>query len=305
MPPQVQGPFSMPVDDLAVPTALADKQRVDHTETAAIVELLGSVEGRTALIVDDFTIYAGTLDSVETQPAKLSSKVEVVSVAKLFAEAIRRINDREDRRVKPLVVLEPRVGFPRAVLGLWSRVRHTMRVDRLEVSLRPFQEDDLVLCDRSVTEPDFSGPFEWAGFASPQEYRRRWREDGLLGASPYNLVVAAASDDAAVGWVNWRNTDRSGQGVWEIGVLIVADMRGRGAGTAAQSLLADYLFSTTTAHRIWAGTEMENVTEQRALERCGFRQEGLLRGHHFRDGRWRDSFIYGLTRPDNLTRPRP
>jgi RimJ/RimL family protein N-acetyltransferase len=63
-------------------------------------------------------------------------------------------------------------------------------------------------------------------------------------------------------------------------------------------MLVDYLFSTTTAHRIWAGTEVENVAEQRALERCGFRQEGRLRGTHFRNGRWRDGLIYGIIRDD-------
>ena len=174
--PQVQGFFRIPVDDLyslpvlcdaiaakglgdlvvvapdagfakkarewanrlQAPTAIADKRRVDHTESAEIVELIGSVEGRTALIVDDFTISAGTLidaarvlvergatsvyaavthgllagaanarlddspierlfmtDSVETQPDGLSAKVEVVSVAGLFGEAIRRIAGRE------------------------------------------------------------------------------------------------------------------------------------------------------------------------------------------------------------------
>ena len=36
-----------------------------------------------------------TTDSVETQPAGLSAKVEVVSVGGLFAEAIRRIAARE------------------------------------------------------------------------------------------------------------------------------------------------------------------------------------------------------------------
>jgi len=125
-------------DRLQAPTAIADKRRVDHSESAEIVELIGSVEGRTALIVDDFTISAGTLvdaarvllergaksvyaavshglltadanqrlddspivslfitDSVETQPAPLSPKVEVVSVAPLFGEAISRIANRE------------------------------------------------------------------------------------------------------------------------------------------------------------------------------------------------------------------
>ena len=125
-------------DRLHAPLAIADKRRVDHSESAEIVDLIGSVEGHTALIVDDFTISAGTLvdaarvvtergaesvyavvshglltesaaarldaspiqrlfmtDSVETQPAALPAKVEVVSVAGLFGEAIRRIAHRE------------------------------------------------------------------------------------------------------------------------------------------------------------------------------------------------------------------
>jgi ribose-phosphate pyrophosphokinase len=123
---------------LDAPTAIADKRRTAHDESAEILEVLGSVEGMTALIVDDFTISGGTLvdaaraliergavsvyaavshgllagdaserldespieklfitDSVETQPARLSAKVEVVSVAPLFGEAIRRIASRE------------------------------------------------------------------------------------------------------------------------------------------------------------------------------------------------------------------
>jgi ribose-phosphate pyrophosphokinase len=96
------------------------------------------VAGRTAVLVDDFTISAGTLvsaaeqlaargasdvyamvshgvltpgsveridaspirkliitDSVENQPVALSAKIEVVSVAPLFAEAISSIHYRK------------------------------------------------------------------------------------------------------------------------------------------------------------------------------------------------------------------
>jgi ribose-phosphate pyrophosphokinase len=123
---------------LHAPLAIADKRRVDHSESAEVVELIGSVEGRTALIVDDFTISAGTLvdaarvltergaasvyaavshglltdsavehltgssiqrlfmtDSVETHPVALPGNVEVISVAGLLGEAIRRIARRE------------------------------------------------------------------------------------------------------------------------------------------------------------------------------------------------------------------
>lgn len=171
--------------------------------------------------------------------------------------------------------------------------------------LRPFEEQDLAICERAIEDPDFAGPFEWNGFVSAESFRRRWQDDRLLGRSPYNLVVASVEDNSAVGWVDWRDTDRAGPGAWEIGIVIVPEMRGRGAGSAAQSQLVDYLFATTPTYRIWAGTEVENIAEQRALERCGLRQEGLLQGHHFRDGQWRDSYIYAITRPNNPDRPRP
>lgn len=174
--PQIQGFFHIPVDDLyALPVlceelarkqlpnlivvspdtgfvkqarkyasylgtsiAVADKQRKAHDERAEILEIIGDVRGKNALIVDDFTISTGTLvnaahkliergalavyaavshgvfsegsmerleqspirnllvtDSIETQPVVLSSKVQVVSVAPLFGEAIRRIHKRE------------------------------------------------------------------------------------------------------------------------------------------------------------------------------------------------------------------
>ena len=46
---------------LGVPYAIADKERTDHSETAHMLDLIGDVDGKTALIVDDFTITAGSL----------------------------------------------------------------------------------------------------------------------------------------------------------------------------------------------------------------------------------------------------
>lgn len=123
---------------LGTSIAIADKERKGHDERAEVLEIIGDVAGKTALIVDDFTISAGTLanaadklvergakavyaavshgvfsegsmqriersaiqhllvtDSIENQPVTFSDKVEVVSVAPLFGEAIRRIHNRE------------------------------------------------------------------------------------------------------------------------------------------------------------------------------------------------------------------
>ena len=46
---------------LNLPIAIGDKERVDHTENASILEVIGEVKGKDCLIVDDFTISGGTL----------------------------------------------------------------------------------------------------------------------------------------------------------------------------------------------------------------------------------------------------
>ncbi|WP_028552403.1 ribose-phosphate diphosphokinase [Paenibacillus sp. UNC451MF] len=48
-------------DYLGAPLAIGDKTRTDHNERAEILELIGHVEGKTALIIDDFSISGGTL----------------------------------------------------------------------------------------------------------------------------------------------------------------------------------------------------------------------------------------------------
>jgi ribose-phosphate pyrophosphokinase len=123
---------------LRTSVAIGDKERVAHDEKAEVLEIIGDVEGKTAIIVDDFTISGGTLvraalrlkekganeiyamishgvfaagsmeriddspikkvivtDTVENQPVKMSQKIDIVSAASLFGEAIKSIHNRD------------------------------------------------------------------------------------------------------------------------------------------------------------------------------------------------------------------
>jgi RimJ/RimL family protein N-acetyltransferase len=194
--------------------------------------------------------------------------------------------------------LHPRAwssGLPRfawsATLGHISTNWHQ------SIELRqPTWPDCAVSSSTSSTRPQ---PFEWTGFRDPGARRRRWEQDGWIGRDSTHLAVAL-SDGTLAGIVSWRTIKAGGPegGCLEIGALLFPEHRGRGLGSAAQRLLVGYLFATTLANRLQAITDVENLAEQRALERIGFRREGVMRGLAFIGGQWRDGVLYARLRGD-------
>jgi RimJ/RimL family protein N-acetyltransferase len=75
----------------------------------------------------------------------------------------------------------------------------------------------------------------------------------------------------------------------------VPEARGKGHGSAAQQLLAEYLFASTV-YRLEAGTDLENVADQRALQKAGFEREGVARQSQYRDGGYHDMVMFSRLR---------
>jgi [ribosomal protein S5]-alanine N-acetyltransferase len=163
------------------------------------------------------------------------------------------------------------------------------------VRLRAFTEDDLPFLDRLGTDPDLLGEFEWPGFTDPRTQRRRWEKDGYISADA-SAAAVVRPDGTVVGLVTWAPCGFPADVSYGIGVGIAPEHRRQGFGTAAQDLLVEYLLDHTTTHRIEARTNDGNIGEQKALERLGFRQEGLMRGRSFLRGAYVGVLVYGLLR---------
>jgi RimJ/RimL family protein N-acetyltransferase len=132
------------------------------------------------------------------------------------------------------------------------------------------------------------------------------REGALIREDRGTLVVEAG--DRPIGTVSWHvemygpNPESA---AWNIGINLIPEARGQGFGGEAQRLLAEHLFATTRANRVEAMTDVENIPEQRALEKAGFAREGVLRGAQFRGGGWHDIVVYALVRPPAPRMERP
>ncbi|MCX4555490.1 GNAT family N-acetyltransferase [Streptomyces phaeochromogenes] len=165
------------------------------------------------------------------------------------------------------------------------------------VTLRPVDEDGLTVMERFLTDPEEASPFQWYGWWDTGRWRRQWAETGLITDDAGHLIVEL--DGETVGFVAWRKIVATRTSYyWNMGIALLRETRGKGVGTRAQRLLVEYLFAHTQVVRIEADTEVENIAEQRALEKAGFTREGVLRSVGFRDGRWRDGVLYSVLRDD-------
>ena len=141
---------------------------------------------------------------------------------------------------------------------------------------------------------DFGMPFEPVDRAVLAKGPLRNDQHGVL-------LVERIEDGVVIGTVSWHrvrygpNPESDG---WMFGIDLVPEARGRGYGTEAQRLIAGYLFETTPMHRVEASTDVDNIAEQRALEKAGFTREGVNRGAQFRAGSWHDLVMYARIRED-------
>ncbi len=139
---------------------------------------------------------------------------------------------------------------------------------------------------------------------TPSPYEE-WPEGDKL-MPPHNdrlLVVVTDADgiSAVAGAMSWHLEaygPTQGSFAWNIGIGLTDACRGHGVGTVAQRLLAEWLLASSPLDRIEASTDVENLPEQRSLEKAGFTREGTLRMAQARADGQHDLYSYSLLRSD-------
>jgi RimJ/RimL family protein N-acetyltransferase len=170
----------------------------------------------------------------------------------------------------------------------------------MALRLRPVRRADLDTVERWRAGPEAQGRHNWFGFAPDGDLGRRFEQDGLLGEDRGNLLVELDGGTLAgdVSYFAVRHGPNPGSRALNVGIALLPEHRGQGHGAEAQRQLAAYLFAHTTVERLEASTDVDNLAEQRSLEKAGFTREGVLRSAQFRDGAFHDLVLYSRLRGD-------
>jgi len=139
--------------------------------------------------------------------------------------------------------------------------------------------------------------YNFFGLHGVGSQERHFAEDGMLSAQFGRLLVVTLAGEVA-GDISYRQVHYGPRDsvAYNIGISLVPEQRGKGYGSEAQKLVAAYLFSTYPIMRVEASTDIENIPEQRPLEKVGFTREGVLRKVQWRSGGWHDLVLYSKLR---------
>ena len=104
--------------------------------------------------------------------------------------------------------------------------------------------------------------------------------------------IRAIDDGGFVGCCDLYEIDRRHKRA-EVGFLVGRDAWSQGYALEAMQAVVAYA-ATSGLRRLTAQTHLGNRRSETLLEKLGFTEEGLLRGHVLRDGERRDCRLFGL-----------
>ena len=125
---------------------------------------------------------------------------------------------------------------------------------------------------------------------------RRWFEGVRVDPDRCGWIITSGAEP--VGYLMLSGlvgAHRRAEWGWYIGE---AKARGRGAGRAAQAIGLDRAFAEHEVEKVWSEVLADNEVALRAQAAAGFRREGYLRRHVWKDGRPHDVVILGILKSE-------
>ncbi|MCS0635937.1 GNAT family N-acetyltransferase [Streptomyces sp. LP05-1] len=79
-----------------------------------------------------------------------------------------------------------------------------------------------------------------------------------------------------------------------MGFALRPDVWGRGYGLETVHLLLGLAFAQLDLHRVWGARAPDNIASARTMSAAGMVEEGTIREHINKNGRWRDSVVHAI-----------
>lgn len=152
---------------------------------------------------------------------------------------------------------------------------------------------------RYASDPEVARYVLWEPHRSLGETRSfvRWLRSRIRAGYPSSWVVVLKQTGTVIGTIGfiwYSETNRSA----EIGYSFSREYWNRGYATQALGAVVDASFTSLPLNRLEAQHDVCNPASGRVMEKCGLRQEGILRDRIIKKGEYVDAALYAVLRSE-------
>jgi len=122
-----------------------------------------------------------------------------------------------------------------------------------------------------------------------------WHNKNINNSSRIDFTVLNEYTVVSMGGYTFINETDSNA---EFYIMVNPGMLGQGIGSKVSMWLFNYAFIVMKLNKIYLYTNEDNTHAYRIYEKCGFKLEGVLREHKYKNGYYKNRLFYGLLRSE-------
>jgi len=160
--------------------------------------------------------------------------------------------------------------------------------------LRSFEIDDYKTTLKWHNDNEIWSTVVGPKYIVSSEYEKKWIEEAIFSKDSVKLAVCHSENHQLIGIVsltkiNWFNRNAMVE-------IMIGEKNLWGKGYASEAVLQilEFGFQERGLLRIYASILESNMASRRMFQKCGFKEEGLLRDAVFKNGRYQNLVIVSI-----------
>lgn len=173
-----------------------------------------------------------------------------------------------------------------------------MNIKGNKITLRAIEQDDLLLLHKWANDPEIQHGLGGWHFPSSMDDQKNWF--ATLSVNSLNQRFAIITPDLGlIGTANLVNIDWKNKNAFHGMLLGEKNIRGKGYGVDTVMAIMRFAFEEMGLERLDGSIIEYNVASLKMyVEKCGWKEEGRQRNWYFRNNKFWDRIIVGITKSD-------
>jgi len=168
-----------------------------------------------------------------------------------------------------------------------------------KVRLREYRKEDVKQAQNYINDPEVKRLLHpGIPYLYTFEDEQRWYDNLSATKDVYSFAIETLEENNYIGGCGINNVDWKNR-VAVVGIFIGdKNYWGKGYGTDAMKVLISFIFDQMNINKIKLHVFSFNTRAIKSYEKCGFKQEGILRQEIYRDGKYVDEIVMGLLKEE-------